>query len=226
MEPALIHLVVAAGCFVGSHFLMSGPARRSLASRLGAQGFLLLYTVVSITTFGWTIVAFDRAPSDWMLWNGMSALPWAFASILTIVALALLIPSFVRNPALPARSAAGVGTWIPVGVFRVTRHPMMWGISLWALGHLIVTPTPRVLVLMSALILLALLGSHFQDKRKLAQNTREFAPWQRRTSFGLRLGELPGLGSLWLLAFLVWFVATWLHYHLFGIPAGLWFWIG
>ncbi|MBF9150906.1 NnrU family protein [Novosphingobium jiangmenense] len=226
MDPALIHLVVATAGFVGTHFLMSGPLRPTLASALGSQGFLLLYSLVSIGTFAWAVVVFDRAPADGALWNGMSVAPWALASILTITALALLIPSFARNPALPGKSAAGVGTWIPVGVFRVTRHPMMWGIALWALGHMIASPTPRVLILMAGLILLALLGSHFQDKRKVAQNKREFSPWQRRTTFWPQLRELAGLKTIWLLAFLVWFIATWLHYHLFGIPAGLWMWVG
>lgn len=226
MDAGLLNLVVATVAFVATHFIMSGPLRPVLASRFGAQGFLLLYSLISIATFAWAVIAFDRVDSDFTLWNGMETIPWALASLLTITALVLLIPSFVRNPALPGKSAAGVGTWIPVGVFRVTRHPMMWGIALWALGHMIASPSPRVLILMAGLILLALLGSHFQDKRKVAQNKREFSPWQRRTTFWPQLRELAGLKTIWLLAFLVWFIATWLHYHLFGIPAGLWMWVG
>lgn len=226
MDAGLLNLVVATVAFVATHFIMSGPLRPVLASRFGAQGFLLLYSLISIATFAWAVIAFDRVDSDFTLWNGMATITWALASLLTITALVLLIPSFVRNPALPGKSAAGVGTWIPVGVFRVTRHPMMWGIALWALGHMIASPSPRVLILMAGLILLALLGSHFQDKRKVAQNKREFSPWQRRTTFWPQLRELAGLKKIWLLAFLVWFIATWLHYHLFGIPAGLWMWVG
>lgn len=225
MDAGLLNLVVATIAFVATHFIMSGPLRPLLASKFGAQGFLLFYSLISIATFAWAVIAFDRVDSDFALWNGMAAVPWALASLLTITALVLLIPSFVRNPALPGQSAAGVGTWIPTSVFRVTRHPMMWGISLWAIGHMIASPTPRVLILMSGLILLALLGSHFQDRRKVAQNKREFSPWQRRTSFWPQWRELGSLKSIWLLAFLLWFIATWLHYHLFGIPAGLWLWV-
>jgi uncharacterized membrane protein len=29
---------------------------------------------------------------------------------------------------------------VPTGVFRVTRHPMMWGIALWGLSHMLVAP--------------------------------------------------------------------------------------
>lgn len=225
MGPELIQLAIATIVFVAAHFAMSGPLRQPLAKALGSQGFLLLYSVVSVATLAWAIIAFDRVEADFALWNGMAALPWALASLLTITALTLLIPSFVRNPALAGKSAAGVGTWVPTGVFRVTRHPMMWGISLWALGHIIAAPTLRILILMSGLILLALLGSHFQDIRKVTQNKREFSPWQRRTTFWPQWRELAGLRTLWLIAFLAWFIATWIHYHLFGIPAGLWLWI-
>lgn len=225
MDADLIHLVIATAAFVFTHFAMSGPLRQPLVSRLGAQGFLLLYSLVSIGTLAWSVVVFDRTDADWQAWNGMAPVPWALASLLTLTGLALLIPSFARNPALPGKTAAGLGTVIPVGVFRVTRHPMMWGIAIWALGHMIAAPSARVLVLMTGIILLALVGSHFQDKRKVAGNKREFGPWQRRTTFWPKFGELLRLHTILLITFLVWFIATWIHYHLFGIPAGLWLWL-
>lgn len=147
---------------------MSGPLRSSLMSSLGYQAFLLIYSAVSVGTLAWVIVVFDRTRPGPALWNGMHPLPWAVASLLTITAMAFLLPSFVRNPALPGKNAAGLGTVIPSGVFKITRHPMMWGIALWALGHAIAAPTGRSLILMAGFIALALVGSHLQDRRKLA----------------------------------------------------------
>lgn len=226
MDLGSIHLLAATFGFVITHFVMSGFLRPGLVSIMGSQGFLLFYSLVSLAMFAWVVIAFDRADDTVPLWNGMAVVPWTIASLLTLVALALLIPSFVGNPALPGKKLAGLGTVVPSGVYGVTRHPMMWGISLWALGHIIASPTLRVMILMSGLIVLALLGSHFQDVRKLAQNQREVSAWQRRTSFWPQWRELAGLKTIWLLAFLVWFIITWIHYHLYGIPAGLWMWIG
>lgn len=226
MDPSLIHLAAATLGFVFTHFAMSGVFRPALVSLVGAQGFLLFYSLVSLATFAWVIVAFDRADDGVALWNGMTAVPWTIASLLTITAMTLLIPSFAGNPALPGKKLAGLGTVVPAGVYRVTRHPMMWGIALWAIGHIVAAPSMRVLILMSGLIVLALLGSHFQDVRKHAQNQREVSAWQRRTSFWPQWRELTALKTMWSLALLVWFIATWVHYHLFGIPAGLWMWIG
>lgn len=226
MDTWLAQLLVSAAFFVASHFIMSGPLRSPMISALGQQSFLLVYSLVSLAAFAWMVVAFDRVDSDIALYDGMAVIPWLIASVLTLVGLALLLPSFGRNPALPGRKAAGLGTVIPSGVFKVTRHPMMWGFTLWALGHLIAAPTLRVAILMGSIILLALVGAHLQDRRKLAGNTREFGPWQRRTSFWPRLGHLGALGLAWPLALLLWFLATWIHYEFFGIPAGLWMWIG
>ncbi|MBB3859904.1 putative membrane protein [Novosphingobium hassiacum] len=225
MDTGLVHLIIAAGSFVITHFAMSGPLRAGMVAAWREQGFLTFYSLISIAMLGWTIVAFDRAPVTGAAWDGMHPLAWIAGSILTIASLALLLPSFKRNPALPGVKAAGLGTVIPSGVFTITRHPMMWGITLWALGHIVVAPTAPVLILMAALILVALLGSHFQDKRKLAQNKREFNPWQRRTSFWPDLRKLGNLKLTWVIAFLVWFLITIVHWELFGIPAGPWLWI-
>ncbi|WP_062341875.1 NnrU family protein [Novosphingobium sp. CCH12-A3] len=225
MDHALIQLIVATTAFVFSHFVMSGPAREPLVSIMGKQGFLLFYSVISFATLAWASVTFVHAASAPLLWDGTGDVPWVLSSLLTIAALTLLIPSFAGNPALPGKKLAGLSAVLPAGVFRVTRHPMMWSIALWAFAHILVAPSPRVLVLMTGLIILSLVGSHFQDKRKLAENRRDVGAWQRRTSFLPRIAELPALGTIWLYAAILWFLVTWLHFHLTGIPAGLWKWL-
>lgn len=226
IDTTLLYLAIAMASFVLSHFLMSGVFRKSLISALGEQGFLLSYSAVAICTLAWAAIAFDRASATEPLWDGMHPLAWLIGSVLTIVALALLLPSFGRNPALPGAKAAGLGTVIPTGVFTITRHPMMWAFSLWALGHIIVAPQLRVLIFMGSLILVGLLGSHFQDQRKLAQNAREFGPWQRRTTFWPNVRQFRRIGIVWLIAVLVWFIIATVHWEVFGIPAGLWLWLG
>ncbi|MFM6832260.1 MAG: NnrU family protein [Novosphingobium sp.] len=228
MQPAseLIDLFAAVLLFALAHFVMSGFLRTRLISAMGSQTFLLVYSLVSLALFGWALVAFDRAPDTSPLWNGSNPVIWAVASVITILALALFLSSFMRNPALPGVNPAGLGTIIPTGVFTITRHPMMWGISLWAFAHIMVAPSARVLLLMGGLILVALLGSHFQDKRKIRQNNREFSPWQRRTTYWPNLRNLDKLRTATLIALVLWFLATTAHWHFFGIPAGLWMWLG
>ena len=51
----MIGLALAAGSFVGTHFLLSHPLRRPLVDRLGEGPFRGIYTLVSFATFGLTI---------------------------------------------------------------------------------------------------------------------------------------------------------------------------
>ncbi|MFM2372945.1 MAG: hypothetical protein RIS85_2667 [Pseudomonadota bacterium] len=225
MTISLVQLALAVGAFLLTHFIMSGPLRKSLIGALDEQGFLLLYSLVSICLLGAAIVLFARSPDDHLLWDGTHPVAWTLASLLTILATALFLRSFQGNPALPGVKAAGLATVIPSGVYTITRHPMMWAISLWAFGHIVAAPSLRVLILMGGMTVLALLGSHLQDKRKLAGNTREFGPWQRRTSFWPQLQNVGKLKLTWITALVIWFLATMVHWELYGVPAGLWMWL-
>lgn len=226
MEQALTSLFAASVAFLGSHFVLSHPLRAPLVRKLGEQGFLGLYSLVAFATFGWMVWAFLSAPYEPRLWDGFEDLPWAIASVLTIVALTLFIGSLIGNPALPQQKTAGLSGKTPHGVFRVTRHPMMWGFALWAIAHALVAPTPRTLILTGAIGTLALLGAHLQDRKKEALLGAEWRAWESRTSYWPRLSQLAAPGWLWVAGVALWLGVTWLHAPLGYVPAGLWKWVG
>lgn len=219
---SLAPLGIAALGFVGSHFLLSHPLRKPLARFIGERTFLLVYSLVAIGLFGWMAVVFVQAPAGPMLWDGYALVPWSVASLLTLIAIALFIGSLSGNPALPQANLAGVSARKPMGVFRITRHPMMWGFAIWALAHAIIAPSPRVLILTGAMAFLALAGAHGQDLRKSALNPREWNVWRKRTSYWPQLSAAPELGRHWLTALLAWLAITWLHLPANHVPAGLW----
>lgn len=222
MTEGLLRLALACAAFVGSHFLLSGPLRRPVMRWLGEKPFMAFYSLVAFTTLGWAIFAFDRAPPAPALWDGTAILPWVLASLLTIVATVLLLGSFSGNPALPAANLAGLSARKPWGIFRVTRHPMMMGIALWALSHILVAPTPRTVLFHLSLIALALGGAAMQDRRKLARNNREWSAWMARTRFWPNWRAMGSIATLWAAGLLAWLVVTAAHLWLGGIPAGLW----
>ena len=102
MESALASLSAASIAFVGGHFVLSHPLRPGLVRALGERGFLGLYTLVALATFAWMVMAFLSAPFEPRLWGGFDDLPWAIASVLTLVALTLFLGSLKGNPALPS----------------------------------------------------------------------------------------------------------------------------
>ena len=227
MNPALTSLIPGCTAFVGSHFALSHPLRRGLVRRLGENGFLGLYSLFSFATLGWAIAAFRAiGPLQEPLWDGSNSAVWIIASLLTLVALALLFGSLHSNPALPQTPADTLAKATASGVFAITRHPMMWGIALWALAHMLIAPKPPTLILMSAMVVLALVGSHLQDRKKAALLGKAWEDWEAKTSYWPRLSGLASIHPLlWAVSVILWLAITWAHMPLIHITAGVWRWI-
>ena len=232
MNP-VAHLALATVAFVGTHLLMSHPMRDGLVARLGERGFLVAYSVVSFITFGWLIWvarSFDDGQPLWIapLWA------WWPLSLLTLFASVLLVGSFAKNPALPHPGAqVGLAEREPAGVFAITRHPMNWGILLWALVHVLAYGGAINVVIATGMGLLALVGSLGQDAKKRRLLGEPWRAWERRTSF-VPFGALLARRVGWRVATpsavallggtALWAVAHWLHVRAAGpfayIPIG------
>ncbi len=165
MNPTA-HLVLAAALFLGSHYVASTPLRAKLAARLG-NAYLALYSLVAFATLGYLIWAYLRAP-PMGLWYvpalryvPLVAMPFAF-----ILAAAALM---TRNPSAVMQERA-LDTGEPArGILRITRHPLMWGIALWAASHIVARGDAASLVFFGTFLVLALSGTALIDRRKRAQ---------------------------------------------------------
>ena len=225
MNNALWLLVAANISFVGTHFAMSHPLRTPMVGALGEKGFSLAYTMVSFATLAWVYFAFIAAPPADL--PGSGAAGWIAATIITLPAMILLAGSFIGNPALPTPMAEAQARAEPGGVFKVTRHPMMWAIGLWAASHIILFWSTRTLITALAMGVLALVGAKMQDAKKQTLMGAAWAEWERKTSYWPRLGRLLSVGAVPLVAGTVlWLAGSWAHLWRAGIPAGVWRWIG
>jgi uncharacterized membrane protein len=224
MDGNLITLAAANAAFVGLHFAMSHPLRAPMVKALGAGGFTLAYTLVSFAALGWVALAFRAAPPADLPGSGEAG--WIAASVLTWPAMVLLAGSFVGNPALPTPMAETQARGQPKGVFRVTRHPMMWGIGLWALSHMVLFWSTRTMITAFAMGVLAMVGSKLQDGKKAALMGAAWGEWSSKTSWAPRFGQLFRVGAVPLVAGTVlWLVAQGLHLWQAGIPAGVLRWL-
>lgn len=223
-------LLLAAGSFLGTHFLLSHPFRRPLVEKVGEKGFMGLYSLVAFITLGATIWAYRAAPTTEPIWPVGDAL-WAIATVAMLLASVLLMGSLVRNPAL-AGTTTQAGTAEANGVYAVTRHPMMWAFAVWGASHILIYPIAKNVILSGAIVLLALVGAALQDRKKEQLDPDGWAAWEKRTSYvpftaiatgRARLGGFGGhaLGG----GLLVWIAATWAHIPLAGWPAGIWRWL-
>lgn len=212
-------LLLSAIAFVGTHFLLSHWLRAPLVRSVGEGPFRGIYSLVALATFGgmvWFYRAIGREPPLWVAGDAA----WIVASLLMWLASILFVGSFIKNPALPGAPGPKGG---PTGVFRITRHPMMWSFALWAIVHLAVVGMPKALVLDGAILLLALAGAAAQDRKKRDLMGDAWHEWTAETAFVpfTRGMAWPGLVAA-VGGTIFFFLVTWLH----PVPAGFWRWIG
>jgi uncharacterized membrane protein len=224
----MIELLVAAALLLATHYgISSTPLRAWLVARIGERPYLVLYSLVALGALIWLISAWQRAPfialwptAAWSAWLPLIVLP--FALLLLVCGVSTLNPTALGSPdtleqAEPAR-----------GILRVTRHPFMWGVALWALAHIVPNGDAAAVVLFGTFAVLALLGTLLIDHKFRA---RRGAQWQRfaaMTSNLLFAAILAGRQHLvlaeigWLrvgIALALYVVLLALHPWLFGLSA-------
>lgn len=161
MDPAA-QLYFATAAFLATHFVTSTPLRPAIIRAIGEKPYLGAYSLTAFAALGWMIWAYvGTAPQPlWGGWRLLPALVMPFAFILIACGYFSRNPTFVgadrllRNPD-PAR-----------GIIRVTRHPIMWGIMLWAAAHVLARGEAKSLVFFGGFLLLAVLGTLAMDQRK------------------------------------------------------------
>lgn len=219
-------LLAGAIGFVGSHFAMSHPLRAPMIARLGDKGFQIVYSLVSLATLYLMVEGFKRAPLTPAYWAAGDAV-WAVSTVLMLFAAILFAGSLIGNPALPVPEAAArrVAVKEPGGVFRITRHPMMWSFAIWGGSHILVAPRIDSFILCGAIMVLALVGARLQDGKKFVTMGDAWLHWQAHTSF-VPFGKglvFPGWIAL-TVGIALWLGAQWAHMPLGAGAAGVFRW--
>ncbi len=171
---ATLTLIVATLGFLAIHIIPSTPLRPLAVKAVGEGAYLGLFSLASLAGLVWMAMAFARAPAE-ALWPGLrlapiAVLPFAFV----LLACGLLAP----NPTVVGQARALKGPEAARGILRITRHPVMWAIMLWAGAHLLALGNLKAVVFFGGLLVLAAAGTTLQDARKarrLGEDWKRFA---------------------------------------------------
>jgi uncharacterized membrane protein len=162
----LLSLVIAGIAFGGSHALLSSTRLRgSLRDQIGEQGFLMIYSLTALVTFAWFVVAFARAPYV-PVWSPPAWTAWVPVSVMPFAAFLLVAGYSTPNPTAVGMERSARADDPAPGIMRVTRHPVMWALGLWALSHLAANGDLRSIWFFGVMAVLALGGTVLIDRKK------------------------------------------------------------
>jgi uncharacterized membrane protein len=221
-------LIAAAAFFVLLHLLVSGTALRGALVGIIKEGpYMGLFSLASVGGIVWLSMAYGDAralgPVYWDLGPGARHA----GLLIMLLALLLLVPGLLTpNPTSVKQEGALDKPDAVKGMLRITRHPFLWGVSIWALGHLLANGDLPSIILFGSMLALGVFGTVSIDaKRKKALGAKwdAFAAQTSNIPFGavltgrqkLSVGEI----GWWRLALAVaiWAGLVWAHPMLFGV---------
>lgn len=228
----MIQLTAAAAFFVLIHLMISGTRVRDvLVGKMGEGPYMGLFSLLSVAGLTWMIMAYGQARTE--VWNTVywgvgdatrhiQLLLQFIAIVFVVIGLTTPNPTSVKQEGVLQREDA------VKGMLRITRHPFLWGVAIWAIGHLIVNGDRAGMTLFGTMLVLAVAGTVSIDAKRRRALGAAWEPFAQQTSNipfaailagrqSLRLGEI----GLWrpLAAVVIYGVLLVGHGHLFGAPA-------
>lgn len=181
--------VWALGAFVLLHVGVSASGLRGqLVARIGERPYRGLFALASLLLLVWMIWAFNQMRADpYEPLNAEVYTPaaWARYAAQTLVLLGFVLG--VTGLLTPGPTTVGMEGALAKeeparGVLRITRHPFLWGVALWALGHLFANGERFAVMLFGALGLMVLLGTRSIDRKTAARDPEGWARFAAVTS--------------------------------------------
>jgi uncharacterized membrane protein len=181
MTGSIAALLTATIVFVGAHLVLSAhPIRWLLVAKIGERPFTGLYSALVALPFIWMIAAYRAAPTDY-LWIAPTGIKHLTLTVMIVAAILAAASVSRNNPAVagapPPKLEDG-----PKGIFRITRHPFMWGVALWAVTHLMASGDAASVILFGGLAALAIVGTLHSDSRKRRQYGPAWDVYARQSS--------------------------------------------
>jgi uncharacterized membrane protein len=193
---AMVFLVLGLVLFLGVHSvrIVADGSRTRMLTRVGEGPWKGLYSLISAVGLGLIIWGYGQARQQpVVLWVPPTGMKHA-AALLTLVAFVLLVAAYVPRNAIKAR----------------LHHPMVLGVKVWALAHLLSNGTLADGVLFGSFLLWAVLSFRAARQRDRVQGT----VYAAGTAAGTGVAVVAGVAAWAAFAF-------WAHAWLIGVtPLG------
>ncbi|WP_298722502.1 NnrU family protein [uncultured Ferrovibrio sp.] len=220
-------LTIAALAWMLLHVVVAGPLRSPLVQRLGLNAYRGLFSVLSAISLIALIWTYARAPyvEFWPTTSALAVVP----IVVMPVALLFLVGSLrASNPTMAGPDMVLKGELPVIGFTKITRHPMLWAFSLWAISHIIANGDLATWLLAAAVLITSLNGMRSIDRKRARLFGEEWEEFKSKTSIipfaavaagrvRLGFGDIGWLNILFAAA--LYAIFLWAHATLFGVPA-------
>jgi len=183
-------LILGLALFLGVHLVpMIVPLRQALFGALGEKGYKLAFSLVSAVGLVLIVIGYGRAPHEPQLFapsvGARHALP-----LVMMVSFALLAASHMKGR-----------------IRLAVKHPMLIGVGLWALAHLLANGHLKATLLFGGFLAYVVIDFISATARGTAKT---FTPVPRQDVIAVVAGVVLAL------------VVMSVHRYLFGVPAVPW----
>jgi len=225
------NLIAASAVFLGIHLFISGTRLRDvIVGVIGEKPYLGVFSLMSLGAIVWMSMAYNHASVETFTLLWVPEAWWHHAAMTAILLAAILV---VLGNVTKSPTAAGSGDLVDdpdaaKGILRITRHPFLWGVQLWALAHIAMNGDLSSLIFFGTFAVLALIGPPTIDAKRARALGDRWQGYASRTSnvpFGailtgrnsLKLGEI---GILWpAVGIALYFALVYAHEWLFSVSA-------
>ncbi|WP_430398830.1 NnrU family protein [Ferrovibrio sp.] len=223
----MLLLIIAAIAWVALHVIVAGPLRAGLIAGVGEARYRGIFSGLSAVSLAFLIWAFGRAPyvEFWAPSPALAVVPLLVMPVALLFLVAALRPS---NPTLAGPDMLLKGTLPVLGFTKVTRHPMLWGFSLWAVSHMVANGDAAAWLFFGAFLVTALNGMVSIDRKRAAKFGEDWQVFIGKTSIipfaamleGRQRFRLNDLGMVNIAVTVVLYAVILAFHHIMtGVPA-------
>ncbi|BCX80453.1 hypothetical protein MIT9_P0026 [Methylomarinovum caldicuralii] len=224
-------LILASLFFLGLHFgVAATPLRDRLIERFGPVPYRIGFAVSALLGLVFLVYAWRQAPFI-NLWGSPAVFRYLAVALMPLAFFFIVAGLTTKNPARLGQEGALTEDFQPIGILRITRNPVLWGIALWALLHLLANGDVSSVIFFATFLVLAVGGSFDIDRKRLRQFGEHWRRYMEQTSNLPFQAILQGRQKLvwqeigWgriVLALVLYFGFLHGHARLFGVsPLGL-----
>lgn len=221
----MIALFLAALFFIAIHLGVAGTQLRDRAvAAVGERGYRAIFSLASIAGLIWLIIAYNHAAyiATWGLllwWKPLAILSMLPATLFVVIGLITPNPTAVAQEDRLAQA--------PRGIVRITRHPFLMGVAIWALVHVIGNGDVASLIFFGTWAVVALAGPGSIDAKRRRAAPEAWARFAAETSILPFAAIIAGRNHLalaeigtrrWALGLLVYALLLGGHGPVIGVP--------